>query len=94
MTDDVSDEQLLLDIRYTFQEMNSYEKIYIGHKGLSELPENREIDKDIQTFAYNAYKLRYDDCSLLLSKLVKIAKERKINLLEKFTINEYGWTIK
>ena len=74
---DISDEQLLEDIRLTELEMDGYSDLVNGYAMLSELPENMASGKSKLYLADCEYFSQlHDECIDLLVKLEKIAKDR------------------
>jgi hypothetical protein len=74
---DVSDEQLLEDIRLTQMEADAYWEIKNGYSLLSKLPENIESGKSRLYRADCEHFLQlYSECSDFLAKLNEIKNNR------------------
>jgi hypothetical protein len=78
MNDNVSDEQLLMDIRNTELEMDAYRKLGEGFLILSDLPENKGLSESFYNREFQKYFKWEKECSDLLQKLIHIKIERGI----------------
>ena len=73
----VSNEQLLLDIKLTIQELEAYQKIGAGMIVLARLPENVENGGSVMyNFEYQKYSLLEKECADFLKKLYALKEER------------------
>ena len=74
--ENVSNDQLLTDIKNTGIEINAYDKLKDGFLLLSQLPENEGHKKNEYFKKYEEYRNLYSECQKFLGKLYEIVIER------------------
>ena len=76
----VSNEQLLEDIRLTELELDAYVKLYQGFQTLSELPENiASSTARLHNMNYQRYLNSANECNDFLLKLRKLKTDRGLD---------------
>ena len=76
--ENVSNSQLLEDIKNTEIEVSAYDNIAAGFWMLSQLPENERYRKDEYLRNYNEYYNLHSLCEEFLKKLYEIEIERRL----------------
>ena len=76
--ENVSNEELLIDIGNTERELKAYEDIRNGFWNLSELPENEGLQRQKYLIESNKYDAFYLGCKSFLHKLYEIKAERNL----------------
>ena len=78
MTEQVSDEQLLEDIKNTKIELDAYRKLHEGFEALALLPENAGSNKSKYVNEHVRYFDLMNQCHMFINRLMQIKKERGI----------------
>lgn len=76
IADNISDEQLLMDIKLTQLEIQAYDNIQYGFLILSDLPENAEVMQKKYLKDHQEYQTLLSECENFLERLYEIKNER------------------